>query len=170
MPAASVAHDEPEADDTSPRPIEPSRQDDARDDLAVAEADLPEQSELADLIRADLERHTGRTQVTLGGEDDYAAWNDPALVDLSGTSVSSAGRAERFDTLALPESSLSESPLTATASRTDERTEAAAEPRITTASVAPEWSTEWQAWIYRDDETDRLFRHDQDTNRWVPIS
>ncbi len=106
-------------------------------------------------------------QANLADEAEYLAW------DLDERSTPSAAEkraqvgataATSFERLALPESSLSESPLAATTLVRDERTTGAPAPAQT-----PVWSERWQAWLYEDVGTGRLFRHDTELDRWVPL-
>ncbi len=107
-------------------------------------------------------------QANLADEAEYLAW------DLDERSTPSAAEkraqvgataATSFERLALPESSLSESPLAATTLvRDHERTTEEPAPAQT-----PVWSERWQAWLYEDVGTGRLFRHDTELDRWVPL-
>ncbi len=94
-----------------------------------------------------------------------------------------------FDSLTLPESSLSDMPLTNTAlfealglapDGSDDResvTEPAVEEPATTGPLAgetadkraPIWSEDWDAWIYWDTSLRGWFRYDEDEGAWVPM-
>ena len=39
-----------------------------------------------------------------------------------------------------------------------------------TPTSEPEWSADWQAWMYWDAGSKRWFRHDTGDDRWVPVS
>lgn len=134
---------------------------------------------LVDLVRADIERGRPVVQVTLGDDNDYDQWGDLDDLDLVDRHEETPKPDSSFDTLTLPESSLSETPLTATIGPGG-ATARAAGTTVTvdretnveqgaTARVEPEWSAEWQSWVYRDDATGRWYRHDEDAGRWVPI-
>jgi hypothetical protein len=92
---------------------------------------------------------------SLGGSDDYRHWDPPGPGTENGPrdlSSSTGG----FGDLALSESSLAESPLTASV--------------VTDRQTLPEWNEAWEAWTYRDPNSGRLFRHDTERDRWEPIS
>lgn len=99
---------------------------------------------------------------TLADEADYLQWDrlhggigDPTA-DLE--PQASTG----FDNLALPESSLSDQPLTTTLVRVEAEDQAPGQ--------TPSWSEAWQAWVYRDPTSDRWFRHDPASGNWSPLS
>ncbi len=105
--------------------------------------------------------------VTLADDDDYRRWDqefgsarpaEPPVV-----AVARPG----FEALALPESSLSDAPLTtATLTKARARLE---EPAAGTESTAPVWNEDWNAWLYWDGERRRWFRHDKASGRWSPL-
>ena len=137
--------------------------------------------ELRDLLQSGIEQGMPAAQVTLGDDAEYDRWTDLDDLDLVDRHDGGQSQDNPFETLTLPESSLSETPLTASTGRngastdrqcatatvergTETGTEAEQEP---STAVTPEWSEELQSWVYRDEATDRWFRHDQDANRWV---
>ena len=153
----------------------------ARSDSTPKPAPAEDQNvELRELLKTDFERGTPPAQVTLGDDAEYDQWTDLDDLDLVDRDSDVRHKDRSFETLTLPESSLSETPLTASTGRTG----TSAENRCATATVSrdtetrqeaptavtPEWSEELQSWVYRDEATDRWFRHDQDTNRWVPTN
>lgn len=129
--------------------------------------------ELLEMLRAGLDEEP-TTPVSLGHDFGYHGWSDRDITvppDRSRTNQD-----DRFDTLTLPESSLSESPLSASTEPTrdepvmQEPAESQpAESEPAAVPSAPEWSEHWQAWVYRDKASGREFRHDEATNRWLPV-
>lgn len=106
--------------------------------------------------------------ITLADEEDYRQWDRefgaPQPVDSSSISVTPPG----FDALALPESSMSEAPLTAATlvkARSSEPTGASGP-----ATTTPVWNEDWNAWLYWDGQRQRWFRHDPDSGRWAPLA
>ncbi|MGI9614098.1 MAG: hypothetical protein ACR2QO_14405 [Acidimicrobiales bacterium] len=114
---------------------------------------------------------------------DYEAW-DRAETDLhSAMGPEYANGNGGFGVLALPESSLAESPLATTTieqpsngygqARADEPIDAAhpgdAADATGGGTETPTWSNEHSAWVFQDPASGRWFRHDTETDRWEPI-
>jgi len=79
-----------------------------------------------------------------------------------------------FQDLALPESSLAESPLTATALALVAEPAAATTGGATATATAtgggdPVWSERCGAWVYQDPGSGRWFRHDTGSGRWQAL-
>lgn len=134
-------------------------------------------------LEAEIENGSRSIQVTLGNDDDYAEWDELDGLNLTDRPEKNNGRENPFETLTLPESSLSETPLTATNGRSG-RSPVPESQSCATATVerkrktedevrseiTPEWSPEWQSWVYLDEANRRWFRHDQAADRWIPIN
>ncbi|MEM9654975.1 MAG: RDD family protein [Actinomycetota bacterium] len=166
-------------------------------ELGIRDETASAVEELRQLLQADL-TGGGTTQVTLGDDLDYEAFHrmEDDRADgagpVRGSQDPDASGEDTFDTLTLPESSLSETPLTVTTDRAAEVPHGA--PAATTTSVdamgqadadpapgsdpepnpgpasaiTPAWNDDLQAWVYRDETSGRLFRHDETSGRWVP--
>jgi hypothetical protein len=91
----------------------------------------------------------------LGRDDDYLRWIRDTRSRTPRRRMGPTGL-EPFDELVLPESSLSESPLTAMS-----RSEA--------ADGSPVWSERHGAWLFRDRRTDLWYRHETGRDRWVVL-
>lgn len=138
-------------------------------DLVAADADQWKPDEFLDLIDAGQDQSLASPPAVLADSNDGTSREEPAVLNLVEPATIDDRRTAQFDTLILPESSLSETPLTATVSPRAKQARAT-KVRSATASATPERNSEWHAWVYPDHANGRWFRHDQDTNRWRLIS
>jgi hypothetical protein len=87
-------------------------------------------------------------QVTLADEADYLRWDR----EFGETAAEPAAGSTMVQT----------APVTAP--------QAPASPQTAATAERPEWSDDWDAWMFWDVATRRWYKHDTDDNRWVPVS
>jgi len=126
-------------------------------------------------IRAEIEARTVAVESTpgaawLGGDADYADWGPTTDVGAGAEPRRATGSNQTgpYDALLFPESSLADGSFAATIT-TSERArddELLIEPF---GAAEPMWDRERQAWVYRNRDDGRWFRHDETTGRWSRI-
>lgn len=105
-------------------------------------------------------------RTTLGDSHEYLAWDRHEGVRSTPVVNAKPTGTPRFDALALPESSLADNPIHASAATSTEPERANDQRK---GGQAPIWSDEWNAWVYRDPKSGRWFGHDAAVDRWQPI-
>jgi len=137
-------------------------------------ADNPDRTESVEADQVDLTDRAHLGAITLADEADYLRWDRDNGQSSEPQGTSGAARDSSFEKLALPESSLSDAPLTvATLVKvtTDEGHTTVDQPDIERVPDAgsPVWNEGWKAWLYWDAGRQLWFRHDTETGGWKPL-